>query len=299
MVPRRVRRQITSAFCGLLLLIAGLLAAYWWFYRLGPVRKIVDPIWLAEHSEVARWKEEQKDYRRMGSSPDLCFRGDRIGFYGDRKWFLWLADQLGHTDFRSCGCTKYALALMANRHVDAWRQWAETNRSRSQEEWIRDGFSAFGLTVHLPPVADDTLPLLRLLGRPCWNFLWAGPQGTNAPEAIPSFAQYNAYRWLRDSGFELGKFMATNGTLFAHSDIASGLVGYSRWMAAYPGEQGLGVLALRSTKSDDWGGRPLLTAPWFVVAVNGGIVLMMLGGLLLLVRAIRSRAVESWRTDLW
>jgi hypothetical protein len=49
------------------------------------MRHLADPKWLDAHTEKARWLEEQKDYQRMGSSPDLEFRGDRIGYYGDKK----------------------------------------------------------------------------------------------------------------------------------------------------------------------------------------------------------------------
>jgi hypothetical protein len=104
----------------------------------------------------------------------LCFRGDRIGFYGDKQWFLWLDDRIRNPErFRHCGCTEYALAWRANRHVVSWAQWTDANRSRSQEEWIRDGFMDYGVAAHLPPTSDDTLPLLRLVGRKSWKGLEA------------------------------------------------------------------------------------------------------------------------------
>ena len=87
----------------MILLIAGLVLTYFWFYMLAPMRHLADPNWIENHTENARWQEEQKDYERMGSSPDLEFRGDRIGYYGDKKWFLWLEDK-ATTDksFRVC-----------------------------------------------------------------------------------------------------------------------------------------------------------------------------------------------------
>ena len=148
-----------GAGCGFLLLVAGLTATYWWLYKLAPIRHLADPEWLVEHSETARWKEEQRNYQRIGSSPDICFRGDRIGFYGGKEWFLWLVGQIRKPQFRHCGCTDYALALMANRYLPSWAGWIEANRGRSQEEWIRDGFLAYGVTVHLPPESDDLVPM--------------------------------------------------------------------------------------------------------------------------------------------
>jgi hypothetical protein len=137
---------------------------------------------------------------RAFRSPDLCFRGDQIGYYGDKEWFLWLDERIRNPEkFRYCGCTRYALALMANHEMDSWAPWTDANRSRTQVEWIKDGFLKHGVTVHLPPGPEDTAPLLRLLGRKTWNTLFGGPQGAEAPESIPSYIQYNAFRWLRDS----------------------------------------------------------------------------------------------------
>ncbi len=238
----RYFRSVVAAI-GFGLMVMGLLAAYWWHYRLAPTRHLIDPAWRAAHSEAARWKEEQEDYRRVGSSPDLCFRGDRIGFYGDKKWFLWLDARIRHPDgFRHCGCTDYALALMANRYMDTWANWTDANLGRSQEEWIRDGFLDYGVTVHLPPTPDDRLPLLRLLGR----------KSTNAPDAVdavPSYIHYNAYRWLRDSGFDPSEFASSNSKVFAEPGIVAGLTQYCQWYAAYPGHDGLGVLAFRRVEA--------------------------------------------------
>lgn len=279
----RAKHQVRFALaaCGFMLVAAGLTATYWWHYKLTPMRRLADPRWLTAHSEAARWKEDQEDYRRLGSSPDLCFRGDQIGFYGDKQWFLWLDERIRNPkSFRYCGCTEYALALMANRHVESWAQWTDANRGCSQEEWIRDGFLKYGITAHLPPTSDDTLPLLRLLGRKSWNVLWSGPQGTNAPESVPSYIHYNAYRWLRDSGFEPSKFVTSNAALTAQSDITAGLLRYSQWRSAYPRRDGLGVLAFGAAggSSADFDMRPVISKPWVTVGVDSFIAASVIGG---------------------
>ena len=195
----RTRRLFRSFFAvsGLVLSGTGLVLGYWWLYRL-PARHLADPEWLAAHSEAARWAEEQEDYRRTGASPDLCLRGDRIGFYGDKSWFVWLEERCRNPEkFRVCGCTGYALALMANQYPASWEEWIDANRERSQEQWIMDGFHDYGVAVHLPPAPEDAVPLLRLLGRGSYDFLWTGPQETNPANEVPSYVQYNAYRWLR------------------------------------------------------------------------------------------------------
>ncbi|HBO44572.1 MAG TPA: hypothetical protein DD670_11680 [Planctomycetaceae bacterium] len=291
MIRRRRSFRFLLAVCGLLLLAAGLIAAYWWLYKLAPMRRLADPEWLAEHSEAARWEEEQKDYRRMGSSPDLFFQGDRIGYYGDKEWFLWLEEQIRSPgEFRHCGCTNHALALMANRHLSSWEQWTTANRERSQEEWIRDGFLDYGVTVHLPPEPEDTVPLLRILGRENWDFLWKGPQGPKDSEAIPSYVKYNAFRWLRDSGFESLEFAASNATLAGEPDVAAGLLIFASWRGTFPGNDGLGVLDFGKHNVEGWRwGIPRIAEPRVKFLANAFIAISTIGGGLLFWRAVRIR----------
>lgn len=284
-----------------MIVAAGLLAAYWWYYKLAPGRHLTSPTWLASHSELARWQEEQKDYRRMGSSPDVCFRGDSIGFYGGKEWFLWLESKIRNSDrFRHCGCTEYALSLMANRQAASWSQWTDANHHRSQEEWIQDGFRDYGVTVHLPPTPDDSLPLLRLLGRTGWNTLWRGTRGTNAPGTVPTYVHYNAYRWLRDSGFEPGKFASSNATVVLDPVITAGLLKYSQWCATYPGRDGLGVLAFGGARWPDWDivSRGIISKPWVALCAEILIPSCIIGGALLVwspVVSILSRAGIGFR----
>lgn len=75
--------------------------AYLWFYKVPPIRNLANEEWLESHTEKARWKEEQKKYHRLGSSPDLCFSGDRIGYYGDKQWFEWLVKKMQNPNINS------------------------------------------------------------------------------------------------------------------------------------------------------------------------------------------------------
>lgn len=286
--------RIVGAAGGVALVAAGLLAAYWGFYKIAPLRHLSDPKWLAAHSESARWAEEQADYRRLGSSPDLCIRGDQIGFYGGKDWFLWLEERIRNPgSFRHCGCTEYALALMANRHVSHWKEWSDANRERSQEEWIRDGFLEYGVTVNLPPALDDPLPLIRLLGRKSWNFLWSGPQGSKAPGAVPSYIHYNAYRWLRDSGFDPGKFASTNPALVAEPEVMGGLLRFSQWRVTYPGHDGMGVLAFGKSSVDHSLARPAsrMANPWVLAGFYAFLGVSIIGGFVLLFRCATRSSV--------
>ncbi len=206
---------------------------------------------------------------------------------------MWLEEQIRNPQFRHCGCTEYALALMANQHTTAWDQWTEANRGHSQEEWIRDGFLRYGIKVHLPPERDDTVPLLRLLGRKSWDFLFSGPEGAETQNAIPSYVHYNAYRWLRDSGFEPLEFASSNPSLAANSEISQGLLTFAAWRAAYPGRDRLGVLALgpQSAMGANSNLRLLVAEPWLVVAVNAFIAIFTIGGGMMFLWGIKSNVV--------
>jgi len=294
--------RILGAGFGLVLLTAGCVAGHWWFYKLAPARRLSDPHWLAAHSEKARWEEEQKDYERMGTSPDLCFRGDRIGYYGGKKLFLWLEEQIRNPDdFRYCGCTEYALTLMANRHVTSWKEWTDANRARSQEEWIKDGFLEYGVAVHLPPEPDDTVPLLKLLGRKGWNVLFAGPQGTNAPESVPSYIHYNAYRWLRDSGFHPVRFANSNTILVAESDISRGLLAFSNLRAAFPADDGEGVLAFGKRASASAGMmQPRIARRGVGAGAYAFITGSIIGGLALILATFSGKAGKEIQSEpIW
>ena len=78
----------------------------------------------------------------------------------------------------------------AGETADAWLAWWKQNRSKSQEEWIADGFRQRGFEVDVPPKPEQFPILLGLLGH----------AETNAPAAIPRQMKYNAFRCLRDSG---------------------------------------------------------------------------------------------------
>jgi len=290
-----IMRTTIKQLFGAILVLVGLVVAYFWFYRLAPMRHLADSKWLETHTEKARWLEEQKDYERMGSSPDLEFRGDRIGYYGDKRWFLWLESKAAtDKNFRVCGCTETALALMSNQHADSWEEWLKTNQNRTQEEWVRDGFLRYGVSVHLPPDVSDVEPLLKLMGQKSWNFLSGGPQGTNAPDSIPDYVQYNAFRWLRDSGFTPTVYARSNAALVASQDMAMALIKYANWHGAFSlaEHDKLGIFAF-ARKSDTDGGfaPPLITKLWVGVVVYSSVVVFLSVGLWLV--AFRKRKPPS------
>jgi hypothetical protein len=280
---------------GALLVVASCAAAYWWFYKLAPMRHLADPRWCDAHSEKSRWLEEQEDYTRMGTSPDLCWRGDRIGHYGDKHWLLWLVDRTNHKDFFVCGCTRGALALMSNHGVESWDQWAQANESKTQEEWIRDGFAKYGLTVHLPPSPDDTEPLLRVLGRKTLDEVLEGSPGEDAGESVPSHIHYNAFRWLRDSGFSPRAFIASHATAMDIEPVRTGLLHYMELQSAFPRHNGLGILAFGTTPETARKvlSPPVIVRPWSVALAYAIIIVPLVAGCLLLVLPRRRKVASN------
>ena len=295
----RPHRRILSAVSGLVLFGLGAFLAYWWFYALAPTRHLADRDWLAAHSNRARWEEEQRSYRRAGLSPDLCFGGDRIGYYGDKEWLVWLIKKITTgSNFRYCGCTETALAYMTNQESKLWKEWLATNGNKSQEEWIRDGFVKYGATVHLPPQTEDTESLLKLIGAKTWRTLWNGPQEKLNPEIIPDCVQYNAFRWLRDSGFDPVVYATTHAAATTASTVTPGLIQYSKWLRRFPSRDEVGILSFGVNPSQkDNRPEPYLKKPWFMALVYAAIFVPLLGGGALLTWSIRHKAISSANSD--
>ena len=201
-------------------------------------------------------------------------------------------------NFRVCGCTLDALSLMSNHDVKSWEEWAKENDGKTQEEWIKEGFAKCGLRVHLPPSPDDTEPLLRVLGQKTWDALPEGRQETDADNAVPSYIQYNAFRWLRDSGFEPTAFAASNATAINIEPVRTGFLHYMELQAAFPRHNGLGILALGTTPGTEDRTRspPFVVRPWFVAVAYAIVIVPFVAGCLLLVLPRRRR--EHWKSTV-
>lgn len=148
----------------------------------------------------------------------------------------WVADG---TDLESCqsGHRDSSLVMITNHappeaiSSDAWRQhwlhWWQAHRDKSQEEWIHAGFHEQGLEIRLPPTKHDWPALLQILGAT------AGPSPIphrSRPDLLyPSHLQFNAYRWLRDSGFDPIQYLFDQPDLAFSPEIAAGVSGYANF----------------------------------------------------------------------
>jgi hypothetical protein len=224
---------------GIALVGVGVVGGYLWFYRLAPMRRLWNPDWRRAHSAAAAWAEEQKGYRRSGDSPDISFRGDTLGYFGNKDWAVWLVGSLKKKGYRFCGCTWATLSLLTNQRIDenedAWVAWLEKHRNESQEQWIQQGFAEYGVKVHLPPVAEDAAALLSLLGD-C-------EKDAKGELKVPGWLKYNAFRWLRDSGFNWREYTAGHPDWRSSEKRAVGVCCYASFEAEFPPDEGMGRLA--------------------------------------------------------
>lgn len=217
----------------------GLLVVFWllpWLAREN------DEEWLIQHSEWARWEHIQNRIRRLAWVHDDF---SAVGAFGDKSWAAWIMERLAEEeDPRECASGHKVSALenitnfAPDRHGKPWRDvlpqwqaWWRANGGRTQDEWIVSGFAAAGVTIHNPPESADWPALLTVLA----------PSGRkpdkNDPRPAPSHLYYNAFRCLRDSGFNSVKYALESPLT---PDIRAGLEAYHR----------------RETTPSFWGARP-------------------------------------------
>lgn len=223
---------------GVLLLLAGFLAAYGWHFTLAPWRRTFDPKWVNSHSPLEYWREAQKGIRRCAWSHDDGFT---VGMFGDKSWAEWIMRHVKPGTAMDCMGTPChsatAMRSLSNQDVgedgDAWLDWWEKNRTKSQEEWIEDGFRQRGLAIDVPPTPEQAPLLLEVLGS----------SETNKSGAE---LKYNAFRCLRDSGFEPVAFVLSNRTVSA--EIERGLLKYAVFQRRWPAAGGVGILPFGKTE---------------------------------------------------
>ena len=107
-----------------------------------------------------------------------------------------------------------------------------TNKSKSQTEWIREGFKQHGVAVDFRPTTEQTDQLLELLSR----------SETDEDNAVPAYVRYNAFRWLRDSGFQPVASVISQKDLSAQR--AAGMLEYEQFLKRWPIDCNVGILRL-------------------------------------------------------
>ena len=298
--PREKRRwpKVAMASGWLLILVAAALA-FLWFYLLTPLRHRSDHHWMAEHSALGRWNEEQRMYLRTGASPDLMFRPDKIQFYGNKAWFEWLLKRVNSdaSDFRVCGCTFSCLAYMSNHDFDlesGWNHWYAANKDKTQEQWLQAGFVVHNVKVTLPPSPSDAEALLSLLGK-----IFEGPPRPGYrlrnDYVAPSYTRYNAFRWLRDMGFSPVAYLIDHEAAKLRPEIISGIRQYEVLERRFPASDGVGILAFGPQPQNPLDDVPPRTTLTTAVAFTlyGLMAGFGVGGILLVRRGFRTLRLKS------
>lgn len=243
------KTKVLRAIGFLLICISIVLTSVWFLWAL-PYFRRSDPSWSEQFTRKAYWNSVQKHIRRYGWTHDDFFV---VGTYGDKAWTEWImakaeagkeianCGNIGHKDhaLRYITCNDPAHGAQWDSEPQ-WLSWWTTNKNKSQVDWIRAGLQQYEVAVHLPSTPEDYEPLLLLLGN----------SNTNKEEKIPDFVKYNAFRWLRDSGFQSVAFALSNLTVQTPKLVRDGLLKYDRLDHLYPKLDETGRLEFSSQPGD-------------------------------------------------
>lgn len=215
-----------------------------WHCWVMPDARRGDHRWAHRFTTDGYWEYVQQHIRRYGWGHDDF--GD-VGMWGGKDWAIWImaraeagqnisdCGRIGHKDeaLKWITCQDPSGGKPWGTEGD-WIGWWRSNHSKSQIEWIRDGLASYGAPVHIPPSDADRPDLLALLGN----------TETNEPTALPHFVKYNAFRWLRDSGFDPVAFALSNAAESTPADVIRGLSEFRRHYEWAPRRNTPGALPL-------------------------------------------------------
>ena len=223
--------------------------------------------------------------------------GFTVGMYGDKFWAEWIMARvkpgmnmgcMGKGPTHSATSMRYITNQDLGDNADDWITWWRENRSKPQEEWIEDGFHKHGFVVNVPPSTDQIPVLLEVLGT----------IQTSDQYSLPREIKYNAFRCLRDIGFEPVSYAIEKQPV--SGDIKNGLIEYARMERRWPGENGVGILPF-GPQNSDWSleGMPLppILTTKFQVTANAIIFGLPSTGLILLFLSLRKNHNPRHRTS--
>lgn len=194
----------------LLCLATTALACLTWFVLIPFLRGSGPPEFSPRLSHLGLWEESQVPLKLGIWAHD---HGFIVGDFGGREWVEGLVASM--VTGKGIGCAgghrEEALERITNHSPPEgadlgqfWSEWWSGARDQTQAEWIRQGFEKDGIRIALPPEKGDWPALLRVLGD---RVEGKTTDSDDAPDdentyLHPRRARYNAYRWLRDSGFD-------------------------------------------------------------------------------------------------
>jgi hypothetical protein len=227
-----MKRFLTSRVFAAVLVLAGAGGLFVVFWLLPYLGRDYDGEWLGQHSLQARWEHTQNRIRRFGWQHD-DFRD--VGQYGNKQWAEWIVERLTEDgNPGDCGAghrlqalehiTNYAPATERKpwkELLPLWEAWWKENRSKAQDEWIVEGFDRVGMRIHNPPKEEDWPVLLTVLAPA--DRKTEPVKGDHRRDL--DYLYYNAFRCLRDSGFNSVKYALESPIT---PEIKAGLEAYHR-----------------------------------------------------------------------
>ncbi len=244
---------------GFLLILASVSCAALLKWVLIPFISAVAPEFDENRSMVGLWRDWKRGYELLNISGHYV--GDITAHFGDKTWVEPFIASVVSGDGISCaeGHRDAALAYLTNHRcpegtdlASYWTEWWTQHQDETQEEWISQGFSQIGISVALPPNPKDWHALLQVVGqkRPALSLQdWESPDAPKEADLQPDSICYNAFRWLRDSGFDPVAYVLDHSGSLSESE-RKGLLAYRDWerwsRGPMPGR-------LVFAPADDWG----------------------------------------------
>ena len=268
----RKYRKLILRIVGVALILIGVALSCSWYFGLSPVIKRSDPYWLGQLSLPAYWEYIQKNIHRYGWSHDDF---GPVGLYAGKDWAKWIMAQaakgeeladcgdVGHKDDALWHITNQDPANGKSSEVEKkWLEWWEENKNKSQIQWIRDGFVKYGVKLSIPPQKEEYASLLKLLANE--------KKKKDKTSVIPDYVKYNAFRWLRDSGFTPVDYVLGYDKKSISKYIVKGILEYQEFKALSPSIDGVGALNFKdipvkiaSSNNTNKYDRYMLNSYWF------------------------------------
>ena len=252
-------RNIILCISGIILIIIGVGISCCWYFWLLPMAQRYDPLWHDQFTKKAYWDYIQNYIHRYGWTHDDF---EPVGNYGDKNWAKWIMDKAAAgAELDDCGNVGHkdsALRYITNQDPvsskktnceKAWLEWWAQNKNKSQLEWIQKGFESYNVKVSMAPSKKEQEALLILLGNTRKN-------KDKIHDMIPNYVKYNAFRWLRDSGFNPVDYAIKNVNKSTSKDVIKGLYEYQKLYEIYPKGDYVGIIPFSDNERDNYDDYP-------------------------------------------
>lgn len=256
---RKHSKLILRVVGGVLILFGLGISALWYFWFL-PIAQRNDPLWHAQFTKKAYWNYIQNYIHRHGWTHDDF---EPVGNYGDRNWAKWIMDKAAAgAELNNCGNVGHkdgALRYITNQNPASskksggekeWLEWWAKNKNKSQLEWVRDGFIRYGVKLSIPHKKEEYKLLLKLLENKKKN------KDKYKTDVIPDYVKYNAFRWLRDSGFNPVDYAIHSVNKSTSKNVIKGLGEYQKLYEMYPKGDYVGIFPFSDNAQNNYDDYP-------------------------------------------